>query len=426
MAGIKKANDFKDKTKIGVITAVDPQKKTVDIKYVSQGGNYKTINLPYNIVGLTWGFVFMPVKGDKVVIGNGEGDRPIIVSMHPNNIDYLPYLDPGEIAMVCENGSYVFGRNKRKRIKSTGELIDYDAQKGPKGETDLEYEPGGLILRARSKKNRDGVTPRWDNHSYLSLFDNGDVSLQSMYAGITKALLFMDGGSGFTFWSAGDGKVQEYIEMNPLKKEMVFFTDGEEHTHVQTDSKASVYGNVVKQLGGGIQINLGLDVSTIPADFDKILADQIGPGDIYIDNHTTQGNGKATLHLKGDFNITLDQGDVNLTTTKGKIVVISKGDVDITTDGDTNVTTKGNTVVNATGDVDVTSKASINIKSKADQIYLNGGVSDTDRIATVGDIRSHVHVGVQNGQGTTSGGDAFGSTVLTPIPYVGKAKGFLG
>ena len=203
-SSVKKSNDFKDKQKIGVITAVNPDKKTVDIQYVSQGGTYKALNLPYAIVGLTWGFLFMPLKGDKVIIDNTEGDRPVIVSMHPNNIDYLPYLDPGEIAMLCENGSYVFGRNKRKRIKSTNTLIDYDADKGPKGETDIELEPGGLILRARSKVNRDGVTPKWDNHSYLSLFDNGDISLQSMYQGITKALLFMDGHSGFTFWSSGD------------------------------------------------------------------------------------------------------------------------------------------------------------------------------------------------------------------------------
>jgi len=389
---VKKTNDYHDKRKIGVITAVDPQKKTVDIQYVSQGGSFKALDLPYAIVGLTWGFTFMPLKGDKVILDNSDGDRPVIVSMHPNNVNYLPYLDPGEISMVCENGSYIFGRNKRKRAISSGALLDYDVTTGPNGVNDIEYEPGGIIIRARSKKNRDGFQPKWDNHSYISLFDNGDVDIQSMNAGITKALLYMEGTSGFTFWSSGSGKVSEYIEMNPITKEMVFFTDGDKHTHVQSNAKETIYQNSILQLGGGFQINLGVNVSTIPADFDQITATNInGPGDFYIDN-STSATGKTTLYLKGDFDITTLSGNINIITTNSAsasstITINSSSDIKLIATANVDVTATGNVIVQGA------------------QIQLNGS---SEIVATINDINNaimaHTHPGVQNGPGSTSTG----------------------
>jgi hypothetical protein len=59
-------------------------------------------------------------------------------------------------------------------------------------------------------------------------------------------------------------------------------------------------------------MNLGVDISTIPADFDKMLASNIGPGDIWIDNTTTKGIGSVTLNLKNNFVVKSNTGNVDI------------------------------------------------------------------------------------------------------------------
>ena len=319
----KQPTDFKGRTKVAIISNVDPQNRTVDISYTSQAGNYVGLTLPYSAVGATWGMIYMPVKGDRVLIDNIDGSVPVIKSMHPQNTDYLPYLDPGEVATMSENGSYMHWRNRRKRIKSTGELIDYDATKGPNGETDIEYEPGGLVLRARSKKLQDNAAPRWYSHSYFSMFDNGDVSIQSMKDGRAKGLLYFEGTSGYTWWHAGDGKVQEYIELNPVKKEIVMFSDGDIHQHVQKDIKKTAYVDDITNIGGALQVKIGVDPTTINVDFDKVLLDSdLLPGDVRFDNSTAKATGGNWYeHIKNNISILSDAGNYDLALTTGNMTV---------------------------------------------------------------------------------------------------------
>src|ERR1700733_1968123 len=282
---IKKPNDFNDRLKEAVITNVYPQSKTVDIKYTSQAGTYSGLTLPYNTVGLTWGYLYMPLKGDKVFIDNTQGDRPVIVRMSMQNTEFLPYLYPGELASMSENGSFIHLKNERKRIQSTGTLIAYDATQGPNGETDIEYEPGGIVLRARSKQNRDGNFPRWFEHSYLALFDDGDVTLQSMYQNNPKAVFYMSGMSGYTFWGSGDNKVQEFIEMDPVQKQITLFSDGDELHQALGNRKITTYSNYIINNGNIIQIKNGVDLSTLGS-FSAIVPDpDLLPGDIRISNY---------------------------------------------------------------------------------------------------------------------------------------------
>jgi len=359
MALDKKKNDFQDKSKVAIITDVDPQAKTVNIKYTSQAGNYDNLKLTYSIVGTTWGHMYMPLKGDRVIIDNTQGERPVIKSMLPSNVDYLPYLDPGEMTQINSNGSYWHLKNKRKKIKSTGALIDYDADKGSNGETDIELEPGGFIARVRSKVEQDNPMPRWYNHSYLAMYDNGDVSIQSMVNDKTKGLLHLDGSSGLVWLHAGDGKAQEYIELNPLKQEIVLFSDKDLHTHVQNDVKTTIYQDQIQNIGGALQIKLGVDTSTIDPNFDNILLDSdLANGDIRIDSSATTGSGKLYIHTLSDMNVQSDngtfsmflvQGDVDITTDQGNVTVDAQGNVTITSNGNIDIQSNGNITVNAAG-----------------------------------------------------------------------------
>ena len=218
-----KQNSFNDNTKIAIITAVHPDAKTVDIKYASQQGTYDNLSLPYSVVGTTWGVCYMPLKGDKVLVDCSNNDKPVIKSMYPNQTSLLPYMDPGEVSILSENGSYLHLKNQRKRAISSDTLLDYDATVGANGQaSDIAYEPSGVILRVRTKQNRDQVAPRFQLHSSLSMFDNADINLQSMKNNIPKGLLHFNS-TGYVFLMAGDNSVQEYLEMNPLKKETLLF-----------------------------------------------------------------------------------------------------------------------------------------------------------------------------------------------------------
>jgi len=368
-----KQNSFNDKSKIAVITAVYPDTKTVDIQYTSQAGDYKNLNLPYTIVGSTWGVLFMPLKGDKCLVDTSDGDRPVIKTMYSSSVSLLPYLDPGEVAFMAENGSYIHAKNQRKRAVSSDTLLDYDANEGPNGATDLQYEPSGLILRVRTKQNRDQNAPRWNLHSSFSLYDNGDINLQSMVNSTPKGLLHMDGKTGYVFLMAGDSKIQEYIEMNPIKKEVLYFTDGEEHHHIQTNKKENIYSNIIQNIGGGIQIQLGVDLSTIPPSFDSIMADKVGPGDIYIDNSTTKGIGKATIHLKGDFDVVTDTGNINITASQGTVNVTAQGNITAATQGNLTANVSGNTSINTTGNTTINSDGVVDVQGSAVNISSTGG-----------------------------------------------------
>lgn len=341
MATDKRHNDFKDKTKIAIITKVDPQARTVSIKYTNQAGTQNDLKVPYTIVGATWGLLYMPQKGDRVLIDNVQGEMPVLKSMFPQNSDFLPYLDPGEIVTMAENGSFAHIKNKRKRIISTGEVIDYDAKKGPNGETDVELEPGGVLLRARSKQIQDNVAPRWFNHSYLGLYDNGDINLQSMFNGIPKGLLHFDGMSGHAWWSSGDSKVQEYIELDPTKKAITIFSDGEIHEHVQTDLKSQIYRNQLTSVGNAFQLRVGQDVSTLPATFSKFnLESDLQAGDIRIANDGSSG--KFYLHISSDCDILVDSGNVNITASKGNVFVDAMQDVVVHSHRDVAIRADGN------------------------------------------------------------------------------------
>lgn len=384
-----KINDFKSRRKTATITGVNPQAKTVTIKYTSQQGDFQNLDLSFQNVGLSWGRLHMPQIGDRVIIDTTQGDYPIMVGMAPQNNQLLPYLDPGEIADINSDGSFIHLRNARRRVQSTGELIGYNETKGPNGETDIEMEPGGITIGVRSKQDTNSKAPRWYQHSYIAMYDNGDINIQSRQSGQTKGLLRMDGDNGFVFLSAGDGTVQEYVELDPVNKLITLFSDGDSHQHTQQDWKINVYGNQLHNLGNILEINVGVATSSIPANFNDVKPDSdLSQGDIRINNSTTAGTGNFYLHIKGNVNIELDQGNYNLNVDQGTVNITSEGDVNVSTQGNANVTSQGKAVILAQSEVDITGS----------KITLNGG---TETVATITDIQTHTHSGVQNGEGFT-------------------------
>lgn len=403
----KKVGDFNDRVKIAVITAVDPQNKTVDIKYTTQDGSRKGLNLPYEICGGTYGRIHMPMVNDRVLVDFQQGDEPIIVGFRPNSTVLLPYLDPGELAEVGSDGSFVHIRNQRRRAISTGELLDFNATEGPGGPSDMELEPGGIVLGVRNPQNRDSRLPKWYEHSYLAMWDNGDINIQARYRGKEKGLIFMDGASGYVIITAGDGKPEEYIEFDPVTKAISIISNGDIHQHSQKDWKFTVYNNVLGKVAGALQFNIGIDpsdASQVNADYSKMNVDaDLKPGDVRLDNTKTAdpNPGNFYMHIKGDVDLTLDKGNVNITVATGNVnVSADQGNVDVEA-------TNGKVVVN----------------SKADQVYINGGASSTDRIATIKDVQNHTHGGVQSGTSWSTGGVDSG----TSTPYSkGTGKAYLG
>jgi hypothetical protein len=408
-----KQNSFNDKTKPATITAVDPQKKTVTIKYSSQDGIKTGLNLNYSVAGASYGRLHMPQIGDRVLIDYTQGDLPIITQMLPANTDFLPYLDPGELVDMNSDGSYVQLRNARRRVKSTGALIDYSATQGPNGETDIETEPGGVIVGIRSKQDISTKAPRWYEHSYLSMFENGDISLQSRFQGNERGLLYMDGATGYVFLVGGMAKPQEYIELDPVNKRIVILSDGDIHQFNQKDWKITVYNNQVQNIGNALQLNIGVPPSQIPADFDEIMVDSdVQNGDIKIVN-TLGTSGKFTLDIKGDTVINVAEGNVTVEAVKGNVSVIAdQGNISATA---------------SNGDITATAQT-INISSDSDQVYVNGGSAETDRIATIKDIQNHYHGGVTTGHQDTSGGSTAGSgRQMDQVGnYTGNGKAYLG
>jgi hypothetical protein len=257
----------------------------------------------------------------------------------------------------------------------------------------MELEPGGVVIGVRNPQNRDTKFPRWYEHSYLAMFDNGDISIQARYRSKEKGLLFMDGASGYAIWTAGNGRPQEYIELDPVTKSINIITDGSLNSHAQKDWKLTVYNNQLQNIAGALQINVGVDSSDstqVNADFTKMNPDSdLASGDIRLTNIKTKNSGKFYLHIKGDVDITTDTGNVNLNVTQGGVVVTAKNDV--------NVTTQGNTVVNSNGDTSVNASGKVNI-SGSGGIYLNNG---TEKVVTEHDLQNHTHIGVQSGSGVS-------------------------
>lgn len=356
---VKKPNDFKDNIKDATITKVYPQTKTLDCRFNSQDGELRGLNIPYSCVGGSAGSLRMPQAGERITLLYLSGDRPIAISSFPNNVEYLPFLYPGEISHSATDGSYLLLRNARKRDSQTGILLDYDTLES--NNSNMEFEPGGLILQARSKKNQNGGSPapRWYEHSYLSLYDNGDVAIQSQFQSKSKALIFMDGSSGALWLHGGNGTVQEYIELNPLTKEIVILTDGDVHQHTQNDWKITVYNNQVQNISNALQINLGVAPSQIPRNFDDINVDSdLGMGDARITNSGTQGTGNFYLHIKGNLEITVDQGNVDLMASQGDIsVVAAQGNISaVANQGTMTASSHGDlTILSSEGNVDISS-----------------------------------------------------------------------
>jgi hypothetical protein len=397
----KKLNDFNDYIKVAVVTAVNPQNKTVDVAYLSQGGNAVNLNVPSSSAGLTYGSLHMPVIGDRVLIQQSQGGRPLITGFQPVNINYLSYVDPGEHATTAENGSFIQFKNKRKRAISTNELLDYNATTGPNGSTnDVQYEPGSITIRARSKKSRDGDVPRFDSHSYLSLFDNGDVTLQACFQDVPKGLIWMDGASGYVFLKAGNGNLQEYIEMDPTKKQIYIHSDGETQLHSQTNHKHNIYNSLIYNIGQGFQMTLGQSLSSIPANMDDVTANNVSQGDVFISNTGTAGSGNGTLHLKGNCNITLDQGNFNIITTQGTVNISSKGNI--------TVNSQGSATVNSTGPMNLTSDEMVNIGGNGgvtisgDGDIKIGSSSSSDSFVRKSEYDAHFHIWNYNGPNDTS------------------------
>ena len=397
----KKLNDFNDYIKVAVVTNVNAQEKTVDVAYLSQGGNAVNLNVPSSSAGLTYGSLHMPVIGDRVLIQQSQGGRPLITGFQPVNINYLSYVYPGEHATTAENGSFIQYKNKRKRAISTNELLDYNATTGPNGSTnDVQYEPGGITIRARSKKSRDGDVPRYDSHSYLSLFDNGDVTLQACFQDVPKGLIWMDGASGYVFLKAGNGNLQEYIEMDPTKKQIYIHSDGETQLHSQTNHKHNIYNSLIYNIGQGFQMTLGQSLSSIPANMDDVTANNVSQGDIFISNSNTTGSGKFTLHLKGDFDVVSDTGNVNMTATQGTVNVFSKGNI--------TVNSQGSATVNSIGPMNLTSDEVVNIGGNGG-VVLNGNgsikigsSSANDSFVLKSEYDAHFHIWNYNGPNNTS------------------------
>lgn len=315
----KTPNNYYNRAKIARITKVYPQTRTVDVVYLSQSGELLGLLLPYTSVGLTGGSVSMPKVDDKVIVDYVDGDRPIITGMYPGSENLLPYTYPGEQGLMGTNGSFVHIKEPRKRIKSTGELLNYNQNQGKNGETDIEYEPGGITLQIQSLKDKNGNAPRYDKHGYISLFDNGTIAIHSVYQGTSKGMLHMEGQSGHVWLSSGNGSPQEYIELDPLLKNILFFSDGEIHKFVQTDDKSCIYGNTIVQSGGGLDIKLGIPLNSIQADFAQFQTN-VAQGDISIDN-SLSSSGKTNLNLKGDFSLNVVEGNITFTSQNGNISV---------------------------------------------------------------------------------------------------------
>jgi len=417
---MEKNNSFNDKTKIGIITAVHPDAKTIDIDYISQSGSFKGLQLPYTIVGSTYGLIFCPLKGDKVIIDdNSNGQRPTVKTMYASSVDLLPYTYPGEMAITSEGGSYIQWKAQRKRSISSGKLLDYDATVGSNNEAnDIQYEPSGLVMQVRSKQDRNQLAPRYNLHSHFSMFDNGDVSIQSQISGVPKGLLHFNS-SGLVFLGDGDtnGATISYLEFNPLTMESLLHTSKNQNSFSGGDKKTTVYKNKVENIGGGWQIVLGQALNSIPGNFNDVSGNNItGVGDIYISNQNTIGTGITTIHTKGNFNIisdtgdldvTVSQGNTNINVTQGKVNVTSKSDVNVNTEGNTNITTTGITNVNSTGAMNLTSNAVVTIGGSGG-VILNGngsiqlGTGASDSVVLKSTFDAHEHIYQDNGPQITS------------------------
>lgn len=319
----KNLNDFRQHLKMAVITNVNAQEKTIDIEYLGQFGTYLNLALPSTNSGSTWGGLNMPVKGDKVMLDNTLGGRPIVIGMYPQNTDLLPYMDPGEVGHSSSNGSFMGSFNAKKRVISTGVLVDYDATVGPNGETDLALQPGGVVVKARSRKNQNANNPSYYDHSYLSLYDNGDIALESNFQNKNKALLHFDGASGHAWLHAGDGKAQEYLELNPIKKEVVLYSDGDIHFLALANNKNVFYQNKIDIFGGVYQLSTGIPSSSIgttgsTAYFDSITT-SLNPGDMLF-NVTNQNNpsgGQVNWNVAQGFQVYTMAKNLNMLTSGG-------------------------------------------------------------------------------------------------------------
>jgi len=424
---VKQSNDFKDKSRPATITAVDPQNKKVSVKYTTQNGDVPSLDLAFQNVGATWGRLYCPQVGDRVYIDQTQGEVPVIVGMKPTNPEYLPYLDPGELAETNSDGSYIHLRNKRRRDMNTNALLPYDTQESS-AHPKIETEPGGIVLGVRSKQNLQTKAPRWYEHSYLSMFDNGDIAIQSRYQSKEKGLLYFDGASGYSIWTSGDGRPQSYIEQDPVNQCMTYITDGEMHFHTQTNHKRTVYTNDIKLMGGGVQLDIGRNptssdpTSGIPPDFKKIVADSdLSAGDYHV-----RQVGKF-LHIVGDrwevqvgvnsFTATslANQGDIyldNTATSNGKLTVKIKGDADLTIGGNVNLTVSGNVTAQVTGNASLQSngnvsvQASDNVTVTAQTVKIDGTIyldkdGSTDPVVTQSNlnqaIQNHVHQNTKPG-----------------------------
>ena len=382
----KKTNDFKDRARSGYVEKVYPNEKKIDVTFNTQDGELRQLGLSYAGIGLSYGVLFMPMRGDRVIVDYLQGNRGYVVNFAPLNTDFLPYLDPGEAAIVCSDASYIHFRNKRKRDASTGKLLDYEAIQDSSGGTNIELEPGGITFQVRSKQDQNSKAPRFYEHSFMAMYDNGDINIQSAFQSKNKALIFFDGASGALWFHAGDGRPQEYIELNPLTKEIVILSDGDVHQHTQNNWKITAYADQIENVGNIFQLNVGGPVQNIPRDFDQINADSdLQQGDIRIQNFQTQGTGRLFLHIKGDVDLTVDEGDININVSQGNVNLnVDQGSVtaDInqnltaTVGGNTEVTTTGNTTLDTTGTTSVTSEGDLHIDTTgATNIIAGDGIT---------------------------------------------------
>lgn len=436
------SNTVKYTTKVAIITDIDTKNKTIDIQYISQPGTYKNLNFPYTTVGSTWGYVFTPVKGDKVLIDYDTNGIPLVKGMYPNNNDLLPYLDPGEVAMVSSNGSFLHVRNKRKRNSSNDEIVGYDDTTDSVG-NDLDLEPGGVILRARSRQDQDTQTPSWYGHSYLALFDNGDVALQSMYQDNSVSLLHMDGTSGHVWLHAGNGAPQEYIELNPITKEIAMFSDGDTHLLSQQYYKKVTYSDDISIAGGVFEVSSGINPTNIgiasngDAYFEQIQVNNSSMGITYSGLGSNTNPGLNSNPGDMIFNATSGQnangGNINFNAAQGFNLytygAAGHGDIDLTSSQGFNLHTNGASghgqiLIQSENDSIILKVNNNTIKiinnniylDTAGSIYLSGATnSENNRIATIRDIITHVHPGVMIGSGATG-----------TSTYTGTANGFIG
>lgn len=314
----KTMNDLYTGLKIARVDQVYPQTKKMDLSYISMPGQLKDVMIPFSSAGLTNGSATMPNKGDKVILGFVEGARPVAIAFYPPEENLYPYTHPGEVGQTSTSGSFIHIKIPRKRSKTTGELLSDEATTDSQGGTNFEWEPGGINLQVKSPKDPLGNAPRNYTHSYISLFDNGNVAIQSAYQGVNKGLLHFDQ-SGHVWLQSGNGQPQEYIELDPLSKTLLLFSDGEQHKFAQTHNKEIIYGNSIFQSGGAIDIKLGLPLDQITGNFNNVST-TLNPGDISIDN-TASSSGITRLSLKGNFTLNVSEGNISFNAAEGNVSV---------------------------------------------------------------------------------------------------------